>query len=96
MQILATQFGRYLGMDNATLNWTRALGARICVEVDLSIELVQGFPLFYLPLSVFGKMHDMKKTRFYCHKCFRQEHTFVVCRVGERRKADVQRKEKQI
>ncbi|KAL5975299.1 hypothetical protein ACLOJK_031978 [Asimina triloba] len=36
--IIATRFGRYLGTDNATLNRTRASGARICVEVDLTME----------------------------------------------------------
>ncbi|KAL5983039.1 hypothetical protein ACLOJK_017119 [Asimina triloba] len=29
--IIATRFGRYLGTDNATLNHTRASGARICL-----------------------------------------------------------------
>ncbi|KAI9154057.1 hypothetical protein LWI28_020404 [Acer negundo] len=61
LQILVSRFGRYLGTDNATLNRTRASGARICVEVDLSMEPVQDFPIG-----------------------------------GERRKAEVQTKEKPI
>ncbi|KAL5982265.1 hypothetical protein ACLOJK_016336 [Asimina triloba] len=39
------RFGRYLGTDNATLNRTRASGARICVEVDLTLEPVKSFPI---------------------------------------------------
>lgn len=35
LQIFATHFGRYLEIDNATLNHTRVTCARICVEVDL-------------------------------------------------------------
>lgn len=45
LQILATKFGRLLGIDNATINRTRASGAWICVEVDLNEELVQDFPI---------------------------------------------------
>lgn len=45
LEILASRFGRYLGTDNATLNRTRATGVRICVDVDLSADLVQGFPI---------------------------------------------------
>lgn len=45
LQILASRFGRFLGMDNATLYSTRTTGARMCVEVDLQEEPVVGFHL---------------------------------------------------
>ncbi|CAA2982608.1 Hypothetical predicted protein [Olea europaea subsp. europaea] len=45
LRILATRFGRYLGTDHATLNRSRATGARICIEVDLLAEPVSGFPI---------------------------------------------------
>ncbi|KAJ0088691.1 hypothetical protein Patl1_32423 [Pistacia atlantica] len=45
LQILATRFGRFLGTDNATLNKTRATGARLCVEMNLKEENIKGFPI---------------------------------------------------
>lgn len=42
----------FIETDNATLNHTCASRVRICVEVDLTMELVTGFPD-----SVFS--HDM-------------------------------------
>lgn len=43
LQILATRFGWYLGTNNATFHRTRALGACICVKVDLKEEPVKSF-----------------------------------------------------
>ncbi|KAJ0095449.1 hypothetical protein Patl1_15066 [Pistacia atlantica] len=47
LQILATQFGRFLGTNNATLNKMRAkaIGARLCIEVNLKEEPIKGFPI---------------------------------------------------
>ncbi|KAL5999682.1 hypothetical protein ACLOJK_037967, partial [Asimina triloba] len=67
------RFGRYLGTDNAALNRTRASGAHICVEVDLTMKPVRSFPI-----------------------CFRQGHTSVVCRVGEKRKNEGKVKDNKI
>ncbi|KAL6012688.1 hypothetical protein ACLOJK_003177 [Asimina triloba] len=59
-----------VGTDNATLTRSRATGARICVEIDLTAEAVKGFPIVVSPT-----------------KCIWKEgHTTVVCRVGERSK----------
>lgn len=49
VQIFAIHFGKYLGTDNATLNHMRATSARICMEVDLTMKPVQGFPIVVLP-----------------------------------------------
>lgn len=45
LQILATRFGQYLGMDNATLDCTHTSRARICMEVNLTMDPMQGFPI---------------------------------------------------
>lgn len=44
LQILASQFGRFIGTGNATLNRTRAIGVRLCVKVDIQDEPIGGFP----------------------------------------------------
>ncbi|KAL5999560.1 hypothetical protein ACLOJK_037845 [Asimina triloba] len=75
---------RYLGTDNATLNRTRATGARICVEVDLTVEPVKGFPIVVSPTKCIWQEARYEKPGFYCMKCHRQGHTAVVCRIGER------------
>lgn len=85
IQILATRFGRFLGTDNATLYRTKAIGARICVEVDLKEDPVKSFP------SVVGQQNHVwqevvyENRDFYCRKCFRQGHTDIVCREIELR-----------
>lgn len=43
LQIIASWFGKFLGIENATSYHTHASGARICVKVDLLEEPVQGF-----------------------------------------------------
>ncbi|KAL6012411.1 hypothetical protein ACLOJK_002898 [Asimina triloba] len=75
---------RYLGTDNATLNRTRATGARICVEVDLTMEPVKDFPIVVSPTKCIWQEARYEKPGFYCMKCHRQGHTAVVCRIGER------------
>ncbi|XP_042959294.1 uncharacterized protein LOC122294521 [Carya illinoinensis] len=96
LQIIATRFGRYLGTDNATLNHTRASGARIFVEVDLTMEPVKGFPMVVSPANCIWQEAKYERTGFYCSKCFRQGHTSVVCRVGEKRKIEGKVKGKKI
>ncbi|KAK1578171.1 hypothetical protein Q3G72_028139 [Acer saccharum] len=86
LQIFATRFGRYLGTDNATLNRTRATGARIYVEVDLTMEPVKGFPILVSQTKCIWQEARYEKPGFYCMKCHRQGHTAVVCRAGEGRK----------
>lgn len=51
LQILVTRFGSYLGTNNTTIHRTRASRARKCVEVDLSEESVQGFPIVMLAMK---------------------------------------------
>ncbi|KAL5979501.1 hypothetical protein ACLOJK_019405 [Asimina triloba] len=75
-----------VGTDNATLNRSRATGARICVEIDLTVEAVKGFPIVVSPTKCIWQDARYEKQGFYCTKCYRQGHTTVVCRVGERRK----------
>ncbi|TXG69366.1 hypothetical protein EZV62_004301 [Acer yangbiense] len=84
----ASCFGRYLGTDNATINRTRASGARICVEVDLTMEPVKGFPLVLSPKQCIWQEVKYEKMGFFCSKCCRQGHTLAVCRVEERRRDD--------
>ncbi|KAK1565699.1 hypothetical protein Q3G72_032858 [Acer saccharum] len=55
----------------------------MCVEVDLQEKVVEGFPL------VVGQNQVLQHVRYekrglYCNKCFRQGHTAVVCRVGDK------------
>ncbi|KAI9195370.1 hypothetical protein LWI28_014229 [Acer negundo] len=45
LQSFAARFGRFFGTDNAMLYCMRATGARMCVEVDLQEEVVEGFSL---------------------------------------------------
>ena len=90
---MATHFGRYLGTDNAMLNCTRASGARICVKVDLTLDLMKGFPIVLSPTQCIWQEAKYEKMGFYYSKCFRQGHTSVVCRVGKKRKDDGKQKE---
>lgn len=96
LQILATHFGRYLGTDNATINRARAMGARICVEVDLSTEPVKGFSIVLSPKQCIWQEAKYEKLEFFCSKCCRQGHTAVVCRMGDKRKEDGNHKEKKV
>ncbi|KAI9184707.1 hypothetical protein LWI28_000187 [Acer negundo] len=57
--------------------------ARMCVEVNLHEEVVEGFPLVVGQNQVWQQVR-YEKRGFYCNKCFRQGHTAVVCRVGEK------------
>ncbi|KAL5984719.1 hypothetical protein ACLOJK_041341 [Asimina triloba] len=57
LQIFATRFGRYLGTDNATLNRTRATGARICVEGHTAVVCRIGERLVFE-----GKPKEKSKT----------------------------------
>ncbi|XP_035544614.1 uncharacterized protein LOC118348003 [Juglans regia] len=82
LQILATRFGRFLGIDNATLHRTRASGARMCVEIDLKDEPVQRFPIVMANKKVWQEVR-YERPGFYCTKCWRQGHTAVVCRASE-------------
>ncbi|KAI9176278.1 hypothetical protein LWI28_000684 [Acer negundo] len=82
LQSFATRFGRFLGTDNATLYRTRATWARMCVEVDLQEEVVEGFPLVLEQNQVWQQVRYEKRV-FYYNKCFRKGHTAVLCRVGE-------------
>ncbi|TXG59223.1 hypothetical protein EZV62_013796 [Acer yangbiense] len=88
LQILVSHFGRYLGTDNATINRTRALGARICVEVDLTMEPVKGFPFVLSPKQCIWQEVKYEKMGFFCSKCCQEGHTSAVCRVEERRRDD--------
>ncbi|KAF5481437.1 hypothetical protein F2P56_002087 [Juglans regia] len=78
LQILATRFGRFLGIDNATLHRTRASGARMCVEIDLTDEPVQSFPIVMANKKIWQEVR-YERPGFYCTKCCRQGHTSVVC-----------------
>ncbi|KAK1577801.1 hypothetical protein Q3G72_024969 [Acer saccharum] len=84
----ASRFDRYLGTDNATINRTRASGARICVEVDLTMEPVKGFPLVLSPKQCIWQEVKYEKMGFFGSKCCRQGHTSAVCRVEEKRRDD--------
>ncbi|KAL5974752.1 hypothetical protein ACLOJK_031423 [Asimina triloba] len=86
--------GWYLGTDNATLNRTRATGARICVEVDLSMETVKGFPIVVSPTTCIWQEARYEKPGFYCMKCHRQGHTTVACRIEKRLNFEKKPKEK--
>ncbi|CAI9763515.1 unnamed protein product [Fraxinus pennsylvanica] len=88
LQILATSFGRYLGMNNATLNRTRATGARIYVEVDLKEEPIQGFPIV-MALKKLWQEARYERHGFYCSKCSRQGYTAIVCRAGKIHKREI-------
>lgn len=68
LQIFASHFGRYLGTDNATLNHTRVTCARICVEVDLTMELMQGFPIVLSPTKCIWQEAKYEKPSYYCTK----------------------------
>ncbi|KAJ0103212.1 hypothetical protein Patl1_06268 [Pistacia atlantica] len=46
LRILVTRFGRFLGTDNATLNKTRATGARLCIEMNLKEGAYQRVPYY--------------------------------------------------
>lgn len=96
LQIFATRFGHYLGTDNTTLNCSRAIGARICVEVDLTVEPVKGFPIVLALNQRICKDVKYEKPGFYCMKCHSHGHTNVVCRVGEKRKENGKLKEKKV
>lgn len=82
LQILASRFGRVLGIDNATVNKTQASGARLCVEVDLLEEQIQGFPIIISATKKIWQEVRYEKQGSYCRRCCRQGHTKVVCRVG--------------
>lgn len=83
LQILAMRFGHYLGINNATLNKTRATRARLCVEVDLKEEPIKGFPIVVSTNRTIWQEAWYEKIGFYYTKCCRQGHTKMVCRVGE-------------
>lgn len=70
LQIFATRFGRYLGTDNATLNRSRATGARICVEVDLTVDPIKGFPIVLSCTRCIRQEAQYEKQGYYCMKCF--------------------------
>ncbi|XP_040996161.1 uncharacterized protein LOC121242352 [Juglans microcarpa x Juglans regia] len=84
LQSLASRFGRYLATDQATLARSRATGARICVELNLSAELVQGFPIVVANKKIWQPV-KYEKLGYYCEKCRRSGHTSMVCRVGQQR-----------
>lgn len=69
LQIFTTRFGRYLGTDNATLNRSRATGARICVEVDFKVESVKRFPSVVSPTKCIWQEVRYEKQGFYYMKC---------------------------
>ncbi|KAG7970202.1 hypothetical protein I3843_07G070600 [Carya illinoinensis] len=75
-------FVRFLGIDNATLHRTRASGARLCIEIDLTEEPMQHFPIVVVNRK-FWQEARYERPGFYCKKCYRQGHTSVVCRAGE-------------
>ncbi|XP_031287891.1 uncharacterized protein LOC116146622 [Pistacia vera] len=83
LQILATRFGHFLGTDNATLNKTRATGARLCIEMNLKEEPIKGFPITMSANRNIWQEVRYEKPGFYCTRCCRQGHTKVVCRIGE-------------
>ncbi|KAF5450314.1 hypothetical protein F2P56_030677 [Juglans regia] len=82
LQILATRFGRFLGIDNATLHRTRVSGAQMCVEIDMTDEPVQRFPIVMGNKKIWQEVWS-ERPGFYCTKCCRQGHTTVVCRASE-------------
>lgn len=43
LQIITSRFGQFWGTDNEILYRTRAMGAQLCVEVDLLEELLRDF-----------------------------------------------------
>ncbi|CAI9757512.1 unnamed protein product [Fraxinus pennsylvanica] len=67
---------------HATLNRTRASGARICVEIDLLADVVECFPIIIGSKTLCQRV-KYEKFSFYCKKCKRQGHTEAVCRVGQ-------------
>lgn len=83
LRIFAILFGRYLGTDHATLKRTRAMGARMCVEVDLLDKVVKGFPIAVSPMKTISQEVRYEKTGYYCKTCGRQGYPEAVCRVGQ-------------
>lgn len=61
----------FLGTDNATLHRTRASGARMCMEIDLIDEPVQGFPIM-VANKKFWQEARYERQGFYYVKCYRQ------------------------
>ncbi|XP_022889695.1 uncharacterized protein LOC111405160 [Olea europaea var. sylvestris] len=82
LQMFATLFGRYMGTDHATLNRTRATGARMCVELNLMDTVVKGFPISVSSTKTIWQKVRYEKMGYYCKKCGRQGHLEAVCRVG--------------
>ncbi|XP_035546552.1 uncharacterized protein LOC118348611 [Juglans regia] len=83
LQSFATRFGNFLGTDNATVYRTRATGARLCVAVDLRDKQIKGFPVMFGSHQIW-QLVVYEKLGFYCNKCYRQGHTEVACRMGQR------------
>jgi hypothetical protein len=82
LQILATRFDRFLGVDNATLHRSKATDAWIYVEIDLTDDPIQGFPIVVANKKFWQEVR-YKRPNLYYTKCWRQGHTSMVCRVGE-------------
>lgn len=96
LQIIATRFGCYIGTKNATINHTHASGVQICVEVDLNMEPMRGFPIVLSTIHCIWQLAKYEQPSFYCLKYSRQGHTSVVCRVGVKRKDDERVKGKKV
>lgn len=78
-QMLAMRFAKFLGTGNAMLYQTRAVGARICVEVDLLTEPVKDFQLKLGQCHTVWQEVMYEKPISYCTKCFKEVHKEALC-----------------
>ncbi|CAI9115545.1 OLC1v1016469C1 [Oldenlandia corymbosa var. corymbosa] len=88
---MATTIGKPLKVDAHTLNMTRPLVARFCVEVDLTKEFPKS-----VKVGKKGKKHDQIFTYehipTYCTKCNKIGHKIDDCRAGFQKAVDKKKK----
>ncbi|XP_039115502.1 uncharacterized protein LOC120250779 [Dioscorea cayenensis subsp. rotundata] len=78
LEMVASQFGRVLKVDDHSLDRSRAKFARVCVEVDLSQPLQLGTWVNYGDHSVFVLIL-YEKLPVFCYRCGRIGHGEAHC-----------------
>lgn len=72
------------GAGHATLNRTRATGARMCVELDLLDEMIEELSVMISTTKNIWEEVGYEKMDYYCKKCGRHGHPESVHRVGQK------------
>lgn len=78
LEMIASQFGRVIKIDEHTIDRSRAKFARVCIELDLEQPLQQGTWVKYGGYSVFTLVL-YEKLPVFCYKCGKVGHGEAKC-----------------